>query len=77
VAVGIEGPEIVFFMWVVRVAKVVEHRDRLDDPFDGFGTERGNAGRDDRHSAGEMLTQLIVQRANARGLRVHERTSRL
>ena len=68
VAICIERAKVVFFVRVVRMAKVVEHRDGFDNPFDGVWTERGNAGRDDRGSAGEMLTQLIVQRANARSL---------
>jgi hypothetical protein len=32
----------VFFVGVAFVAKVVEHGDRLDDAFDGFGAEGGN-----------------------------------
>jgi hypothetical protein len=69
VPIHVKRPEVVFLVRVVRVAKVVEHRDGFDDPLDGLWTERGNAERDDRRSAGEMLTQLIVQRADARSLR--------
>ena len=39
VAVDFEWPKVVFLIRVVRVAKVVEHRDRLDDPFDGLWAE--------------------------------------
>ena len=77
VTIGLERPKVVLLVRVVRVAKVVEHRDGLDDPFDGRWAERRHAWRHDGHSAGEMLTQLIVQRANARSLRVHGKDSRL
>jgi hypothetical protein len=59
------------------MAKVIEHRDGFDDPFDGLWAERGHTWRHDRDAAGEILTQLIVERANARSLRVHDWTSRL
>jgi hypothetical protein len=55
----------------VRVAKVVEHGDGFDDPLDGLGAERRHAWCDDRHSTGEMLTQLMIQRVDARSLAVH------
>jgi hypothetical protein len=47
------------------MTKVVEHCNRLDDPLDGLGAERGHAWRHDWDPVGEILTQLIVQRANA------------
>ena len=76
-AVGIEGPKVVLLIRVVGVAKVVEHRDGFDDPLNGFRAEGRHAWCHDGRTAGEMLTQLIVQRANARSLRVHDWTSRL
>ena len=42
VTVGLERPKVVFLVRVVRMAKVVKHRDGLDDPFDGRWAE----GRD-------------------------------
>src|ERR1700730_8983336 len=77
VSVRIERAKVVLFVRVVGVTKVVEHCDGLDDPFDGLGAERRHTWCDDRHSAGEMLAQLVVQRADARSLRVHDWTSRL
>ena len=71
VTVSLERPKVVLLVRVVGVAKVVEHRDGLDDPLDGLGAERRHAWRHDGHSVGEILTQFIVQRANARSLRVH------
>ena len=55
-------------MRVVRVAKVVEHSNRFDDSFDGRCAEGGHTWRDDGCFAGEVLTQFIVQRANARAV---------
>jgi hypothetical protein len=68
VTVDFKGPEVVLLMRVVRVTKIVEHRDRLDDPLDGLGAEGRNAWRHHRDPFGEILTQLIVQRAEARSL---------
>jgi ParB-like chromosome segregation protein Spo0J len=69
--------KVVFLVRIVRVTKIVEHRDGFDDPLDGLGAKDRHAWRDDRRSAGEMLAQLIVQRPNARSLRVHDWTSSL
>jgi hypothetical protein len=38
------APEVVLFVRVVGVAKIVEHRDGFDDPLDRLGAERRNAG---------------------------------
>jgi hypothetical protein len=37
-------------VWVVRMTKVVEHRDRLDDSLDGLWPERRHAWRYDPSS---------------------------
>ena len=42
VAVGFERTKIVFFTWIVGVAKVVVDFDGLDDARDCFGTERSD-----------------------------------
>src|SRR6202048_4807297 len=43
-AIRIEAAKVVLFVGIVGVTKVVEHRDGLDDPGDGFGAEGGGAG---------------------------------
>jgi hypothetical protein len=60
VAIGFERSKVVFLMRVVGVAKVVEHRDRLDNPLDGRWAEGRHARCYDGRPAGEMLTQFIV-----------------
>ena len=42
-AIGLKRAKVVFPVWVVGVAKIVVHRDGLDDPGDSFGAERGDA----------------------------------
>src|SRR5262249_41944395 len=71
-AIRIERAKVVLFAWIVGVAKVVEHRDGFDDAGDGFGAEGGNARGHHRHALGKVLTQFIVQRADARSLAVHD-----
>src|SRR5260370_38345962 len=71
-AVRIERAKVVFFVRVVGVAKVVEHCDGLDDAGDGFGAKSGDAGGHHRNPLGKILTQFIVQRADARSLAVHD-----
>src|SRR6266404_3526855 len=71
-AVRIERAKVVLFVRVVGVAKVVVHGDRLDDPGDGFGAEGGDAGSHHCNPPGKILTQFIVQRADARSLAVHD-----
>jgi hypothetical protein len=56
---------------VVGVAKVVEHGDGLDDAVDGLLAKGGNAGCHDRHSAGQVLSQLVIECANTCCSRVH------
>ena len=68
VALGFERPKVMFFVWIVGVAKVVVGFDGLDDARDGFGAERSDACRHDRMTLVEILSQLVVERANAGGL---------
>ena len=70
VAVGFERTKIVFFIWIVGVAKVVVDFDCLDDARHCFGTERSDAYRHHRVTLVEILSQLVVERANAVGLGV-------
>jgi hypothetical protein len=60
-------------MWIVGVTKVVERGDRLNDAFNGFRAKGGNSRCYDGKAADEMLTQFIVERANAPCLRVHDK----
>ena len=68
VAVDLERAKVMLFVWIVGVAKVVIDFDSLDDARDCFGTERSDAYRHDRMALAEILSQLIVERANAGGL---------
>src|ERR1700730_4290780 len=72
VAIGIEAAKIVLLVGIVGVTKVVKHGDGLDDPGDGFGAEGGDAGGHHCKALGKILTQFIVQRADARSLAVHD-----
>src|ERR1019366_3609165 len=70
-SVGFERPEIMLFVWVVGVAKIVIHRDGIDDALDSLLTKRSDAWRDDGHTADQVLAQVIVERANAFGPGIH------
>jgi hypothetical protein len=70
-AVTVERAKVVLFVGIVGVAKVVEHRDGLDDAFDGLMAKRRDARRHDRHAAGQVLSQFVVERANTLSSRVH------
>jgi hypothetical protein len=66
-----ERAKIVLLVGVVGVAKVVEHGDGLHDAVDGLLAKGGDARCHDRHSAGEVLSQFVVERANTYCSRVH------
>jgi hypothetical protein len=53
------------------VTKIVIHRDGFDDALDCLLAKRSDAWRDDGKAAEQVLTQLIVERANAFGPGVH------
>jgi hypothetical protein len=59
------------FVWVVGVTKIVIHRDGLDDAVDSLLAKRSDAGRDDGKAADQLVTQLIIERANAFGPGIH------
>src|ERR1700730_12760188 len=71
-AVGVERAKVVLFVRVVGVTKVIEHRDGLDDPGNGFDAEGGDAGGHHRGLSSKILAQFIVQRADARSHGVHD-----
>jgi len=68
VALDLERAKVMFFVWIVGVAKVIVDFDRLDDARDGFGSERSDAYRHDRMALAEILSQLVVESSNAVGL---------
>ena len=41
---GFERPKVVFLMRIVRMAKIIEDGDRLDDPLDGLGRAQQRLG---------------------------------
>jgi hypothetical protein len=53
------------------VTKIVIHRDGFDDALDSLLAKRSDAWRDNGNAAEQVLTQLIVERANAVGPGVH------
>ena len=55
------------------MTEIVKDRHCLDDPGDGFGAERGDAGGHHRNPVGKILTQFVVQRADARSLGIHRK----
>ena len=46
-AVSFERPEIVFFVRIIGVTEVVEHRHCLNDPVDSLWPKGGDARRND------------------------------
>ena len=61
--------EVVFLMRIVGVMKVVKHLDGFDELFDGFLAQGGDARRDHGIAGAQVLTQLVIQFANAVGIR--------
>jgi len=55
-AIGLERTKVVFFVWIVGVAKVVIDLDGLHDARDSFGAERSDAYRHDRMALAEILS---------------------
>jgi hypothetical protein len=53
------------------VTKIVIHRDGFDDALNSLLAKRCDAWRDDGKAAEQVLTQLIVERANASGPCIH------
>jgi hypothetical protein len=60
-SVGLERPQIMFFVWVIGVAKIVIHRDGFDDALDSLLAKGSDAWRDNGNAAEQVLTQLIVE----------------
>ena len=61
VVLDLERAKVMFFVWIVSMAKVVVDFDRLDDARDCFGAERSDAYRHDRMVLAEILSQLVVR----------------
>jgi len=70
-AFGLKRSKVMFFMRVVGVTKVVEHRDRFDDAFDGFWSECRKSWCHHGQAASQFPSQVVVERANALRVRVH------
>jgi hypothetical protein len=60
-----------FFVWVIGVTKIVIHRDGSDDTVDGLLAKGSDTWRDNGNAAEQVVTQLIVERANAVGPGIH------
>jgi hypothetical protein len=58
-------------VWVIGVAKIVIHRDGFDDALNSLLAKGSDAWRDDGNAAEHVLTQFIVERANAVGPGIH------
>src|SRR5262249_40620758 len=68
-AVGVERAEVVFLIRVVGVMKVVKHLYGLDESFDGLLAQRGDARRDHGVAGAQVLSQFVIELANAVGIR--------
>jgi hypothetical protein len=64
-AFGLKRTGIVTLVGVVGMAKVVEHRDGLDDAVGGLLAESRDTGCHDGYVGGWIFPQVIVQRSNA------------
>jgi hypothetical protein len=53
------------------VTKIVIDRDGFDDTLDSLLAQGSDAGRHDGKAAEQILTQVIVERANAVGPGIH------
>jgi hypothetical protein len=62
VTTDLERPKVVLFVWVIRMAEIVIHANRLHDARDCFGAQAGNASRHQRRAGCEVLPQFIVER---------------
>ena len=60
----LKDSEVVLFVRVVGTAEIVIDRDRLDDPFHGYGSKNCNSRGYDDEARRQGLTQLVIKRAN-------------
>ena len=60
VTIGFERAKVMFFVWVVGMTEIIEHRDSLDDPVDCFWAKRSNARRHYGDAGSQMLTQVVI-----------------
>src|SRR3984957_4210235 len=71
VAFSLERAKVMLFVRIVRVTKVVEYGDGLDDACRSLFAEGGYAWCHYGDAGRQILSQLIIERANALGSRVH------
>ncbi len=64
-AVSLERAKVVFFARIVGMAKIIIHRDGLDDAHDRFGPEGGDPRGNDSTAVGQVATQFVIERANS------------
>jgi len=67
-AVDLERAKVVFFVWIVGVAKVVVDFDCFHDARDRFAAEGGYARRHEGTTVAEIVPQLVVEGSNLFGL---------
>ena len=60
----LKDSEVVLLVRVVGTAEIVIDRDRLDDPFHGYGSKSRNSRGYDDEARRQGLTQLVIKRAN-------------
>src|ERR1035437_9806707 len=63
-SVGLKRPEIMFFVWVIGVTKIVIHRDGFDDALDSLLAKCSDAWSDHGGAAEQVLPELFVERGN-------------
>ena len=61
VAIGYERAKVMFFVWIVGMAKVVIDFDCLDDASDSLGAEGGDAASHHGSGFAEIAAQLVVE----------------
>jgi hypothetical protein len=71
-AIDFQRAEIVLFIRIVGVTKIIVDRDSLDDSGNRFGPKSGDACSDDSMAIGEVAAQFIIKRANAFGGEIHD-----
>jgi hypothetical protein len=67
-AIGFEGPKVMFLVRIVGVAEIVVDGDCLDDAGNSLGAKGGDAASHHGCAFTEVLTQVVVECANAIGL---------
>ena len=71
VAIGFELAEVVLFVRVVGVTKVVVHGDRLDDPVNSLLAQPCDPRRHNCGAGRKVLAKVVIEYANLFGLAGH------